>query len=107
MQRYSSVRIGGNIYIINGKDKNVIRSKDNPNYASLSVNGVYFTNRTSKPYSLMLACADLQDKYDLLIYYRKKQAENKHFKECITACSTKLLRIIFAMCKNNSLYVQK
>ena len=70
MQRYSSIRIGGDIYIINGKDENVIRSKDNPNYASLSVNGVYFTNRTSKPYSLMLACADLQDKYDLLIYYR-------------------------------------
>ena len=44
---------------------------------------------------------------DILIYYRKKQAENKHFKECIIACSTKLLRIIFAMCKNNSLYVQK
>ena len=44
---------------------------------------------------------------DILIYYRKKQAENKHFKECITACSTKLLRIIFAMCKNNSLYVQR
>ena len=70
MQRYSSVRIGGDIYIINGKDEHVIRSKDNPNYASLSVNGVYFTNRTNKPYSLMLACADLQDKYDLLIYYR-------------------------------------
>jgi hypothetical protein len=59
MQRYSSVRIGSDIYIINGKDENVIRSKDNPNYASLSVNGVYFTNRTTKPYSLMLACADL------------------------------------------------
>ena len=70
MQRYSSIRIGGDIYIINGKDEHVIRSKDNPNYASLSVNGVYFTNRTNKPYSLMLACADLQDKYDLLIYYR-------------------------------------
>lgn len=70
MQRYSSVRIGGNIYIINGKDQNVVRSKDNPTKASLTVNGVYFTNRTSKPYSLMLACADLQDKYDLLIYYR-------------------------------------
>ena len=62
MQRYSSVRIGGDIYIINGKDEHVIRSKDNPNYASLTVNGVYFTNRTSKPYSLMLSCADLQDK---------------------------------------------
>jgi len=59
MQRYSSVRIGGDIYIINGKDEKVIRSKDNPNYASLTVNGVYFTNRTSEPYSLMLACADL------------------------------------------------
>ena len=70
MQRYSSIRIGGDIYIINGKDEHVVRSKDNPNYASLSVNGIYFTNRTSKPYSLMLACADLQDKYDLLIYYR-------------------------------------
>ena len=70
MQRYTSVRIGGDIYIINGKDDSVVRSKDNPSYASLSVNGVYFTNRTSKPYSLMLACADLQDKYDLLIYYR-------------------------------------
>ena len=70
MQRYSSIRIGENIYIINGKDENVIRSKDNPNYASLSINGVYFKNRTQKPYSLMLACADLQDKYDLLIYYR-------------------------------------
>lgn len=62
MQRYSSVRIGGDIYIINGKDEHVIRSKDNPNYASLTVNGVYFTNRTSKPYSLMISCADLQDR---------------------------------------------
>ena len=70
MQRYSSIRIGGDIYIINGKDENVIRSKDNPNYASLSINGVYFTNRVSKPYSLMLACADLQDQYDILVYYR-------------------------------------
>lgn len=70
MQRYSSIRIGDDIYIINGKDENVIRSKDNPNYASLSVNGVYFMNRTSEPYSLMLACIDLQDRYDVLQYYR-------------------------------------
>ena len=44
---------------------------------------------------------------EILLYYRKKQAENKHFKECIIACSTKLLRTIFPMCKNNSLYAQK
>jgi hypothetical protein len=59
MQRYSSIRIGGDIYIINGKDEDVIRSKDNPKYASLTVNGIYFTNRTSEPYSLMLACIEL------------------------------------------------
>ena len=47
---------------------------------------------------------EMPEKYYLLLYYRKKQAENKHFKECIIACSTKLLRTIFAMCKNNITY---
>lgn len=70
MQRYSTVRIGEDIYILRGKDENVVRSKDNPSYCSLSVNGVYFINRGAEPYSLVLACADLQDKYDLLNFYR-------------------------------------
>lgn len=38
----------------------------------------------------------------IYLYFRKKQAEGKHYYECITACCTKLLRIIFALCKNNS-----
>ena len=70
MQRYKTVRIGESIYILYGKDENVIRSQDNPTYCSLSVNGVYFTNRGSEPYSLVLACASLQDKYNLLHFYR-------------------------------------
>lgn len=70
MQRYSTTRIGESIYILNGKDENVIRSKDNPRYCCLTVNGIYFTNRNGEPYSLMLACASLQDKYDLLHFYR-------------------------------------
>lgn len=61
MQRYTTIRIGDEIYIINGKDENVIRSKDNPNFCSLSVNGVYFLNRSQQPYSLILKCAHLQD----------------------------------------------
>jgi hypothetical protein len=69
MQRYSTVRIAEEIYILNGKEE-AVRSKDNPNYCSLSVNGIYFTNRSNKPYSLMLACMSLQDKYDLLNYIR-------------------------------------
>lgn len=61
MQRYSTVRIGEDIYILRGLDNNVIRSKQNPSYCTLSVNGVYFLNRGTEPYSLVLACAHLQD----------------------------------------------
>lgn len=61
MQRYNTIRIGETIYILRGLDKNVIRSKDNPNFCTLSVNGVYFLNRSQQPYSLILKCAHLQD----------------------------------------------
>lgn len=70
MQRYKTIRIGENIYILIGKDDNVIRTQDNPTQCTLSINGIYFTNRSSEPYSLVLACATLQDKYDLLHFYR-------------------------------------
>lgn len=70
MQRYKSTRIGDDIYILEGKDDSVIRSHDNPNYCCLTLNGLYFTNRNSEPYSIVLACASLQDKYSLLHFYR-------------------------------------
>ena len=70
MQRHKTVRIGENIYIIIGKDSTVVRSHDNPTYCGLSINGIYFNNRGTEPYSLVLACASLQDKYDLLHFYR-------------------------------------
>ena len=76
MQRYSTIRIGEEIYILRGLDKTVIRSQDNPNYCGLSVNGVYFLNRSQKPYSLILKCAHLQDRYDLLNYYRDNLIAN-------------------------------
>ena len=61
MQRYNTIRVGQSIYILRGLDKNVIRSKDNPNFCTLTVNGVYFLNRSQEPYSLILKCAHLQD----------------------------------------------
>lgn len=70
MQRYQTIRIGEEIYILKGIDETVVRSADNPSYCGLSVNGVVFLNRSNDPYSLVLACASLQDKYDLLHYYR-------------------------------------
>lgn len=76
MHRYNTIRIGDDIYILRGKDETAIRSKDNPNFCGLSVNGVYFLNRNQQPYSLILKCAHLQDRYDLLIYYRDKLIAN-------------------------------
>ena len=76
MKRYNCIRIGEEIYILRGEDKTAIRSKDRPNECDLSVNGVYFLNRSKKPYSLILKCAHLQDRYDLLIYYRDNLIAN-------------------------------
>lgn len=70
MQRYETIRIGEEIYILTGKNDKVIRSVSNPSYCSLSVNGIYFLNRGTQPYSLVLACAHLQDQFDLLHFYR-------------------------------------
>ena len=70
MNRFKTVRINEDIYILYGKDKDVKRSIDNPSYCGLSVNGVYFLNRSSQPYSLVLACAPLQDRYNLIFYLR-------------------------------------
>ena len=76
MQRYETIRIGEEIYILRGKNDKVMRSKSNPSYCSLSVNGIYFLNRGNKPYSMVLACAHLQDQYDLLHFYRDNLIAN-------------------------------
>ena len=76
MQRYKSIRIGDEIYILLGKDEEVIRSQSNPTQCSLSLNGIYFLNRGTKPYSMVLSCAHLQDQYDLLIFYRDNLIAN-------------------------------
>lgn len=76
MQRYKTVRIGQDIFVLTGLDDTVVRSKDNPDYASLTLNGVYFLNRSSQPYSLVLACGPLQEKYNLLHFYRDSLIAN-------------------------------
>ena len=93
-----------------GLDPTIIQSGKSINYnGPISKRG----NRNARKILFVTCCSIIRSSVlhdvdtNILLYYRKKQAENKHFKECIIACSTKLLRIIFAMCKNNSLYVQK
>lgn len=66
--RYSVTRIGSDIYILDGEDKDLQRDVDSKNEPRLSINGMWYTNGHGAPYSLILATADLQDNYDLLLY---------------------------------------
>lgn len=65
---YQVVRIGADIYILDGENAAMQRNVDAPNEPRLSVNGIWYTNGHGAPYSLMLATADLQDNYDMLLY---------------------------------------
>ena len=40
-------------------------------------------------------------------YYLIKKAEGKHYYESLTACSTKILRMLYSMCKNNKQFLEK
>lgn len=70
MNRYRSVRIGANIFIPYGKEEDVPRSADDPKKCSLSVNGMFYADRNGDPYSLVLKTMNLQDKFDVLHFYR-------------------------------------
>lgn len=76
MNRYRGIRIGSDIYILHGKVKNVQRSVDDPNVCTLSINGLFNSDRNGEPYSLILATANLQDKYDIAHFYRDNLMAN-------------------------------
>lgn len=59
--RYEGVRIGQNIHILRGLDESAVRTKDCSTKCKLALNGIFFINRASEPYSLVAACAHLQD----------------------------------------------
>jgi hypothetical protein len=68
--RYEGTRIGTQIFIPTGKVEEVSRSMDDPKNCALAVNGIFYSDRNGDPFSLMLATADLQDKFDVLNFYR-------------------------------------
>jgi len=41
-----------------------------PTHCTLSYGGLYILNRDNEPSSLVLQCANLQDKYDVVMYLR-------------------------------------
>lgn len=68
--RHEGIRIGGEIYITRGESETIVRSASDPKNCTLSVNGMFFNDKNGNPFSIMLSTMDLQDKYDLLLYYR-------------------------------------
>lgn len=70
VNRYEGVRIGTNIYIPKGKAENIVRSIDDRKSATLTVNGIFYSDRNGDPFSLLLKTANLQDKNDVLHFYR-------------------------------------
>ena len=68
-------RIGSDLHIV-WDEVNTQRSIDNPNECSLPINGLHYMSRTGSPYSLVLATADLQDKYDIMQFYKNSIISN-------------------------------
>lgn len=80
MDRYKGARIGSEIYLNMGKDENVVRSMEDPYNCTLSINGVQLLTRSNRPFSMVLATANLQDRYDLLHWYRDTLIANSGVK---------------------------
>lgn len=68
--RHEGVKIGGEIYITRGESEYIVRSQDCPSKCRLTINGMFFLDKNGDPYSLIINTMALQDKYDLLLFFR-------------------------------------
>ena len=68
--RHEGTKIGDEIYITRGESEYIIRTVDAPNKCRLSVNGLFFLDKNGEPNSIILKTQTLQDKFDLLVFYR-------------------------------------
>lgn len=74
--RHEGVKIGEEVYIARGASKDIVRSVSNPKDCTLTINGIFFMDKNGMPFSLIANTMDLQDKYDLTIYYRDSLIAN-------------------------------
>ena len=68
--RHEGVKIGPEIYITKGESEFIVRSKDDSNKCRLTVNGLFLLDKNGNPNSLIINTMPLQDRYDLLVFYR-------------------------------------
>jgi len=53
--------------------------------------------------NIVMLASRVDTENDILVYYRKKRSDGKHHYVAVIACTTKLLRKIFAICKEANL----
>lgn len=74
--RHEGIKIGEEIYIVRGESENIVRSVSNPKDCTLSINGIFFSDKNGAPFSLIVNTMELQNKYDLTIFYRDSLIAN-------------------------------
>jgi hypothetical protein len=80
LDRYEGTRIGGTVYVNAGKTEHVPRSVNDPYTCGFSYGGLLNNDRGGKPYSIVGALKDLQDIYDLTMFYRDNILANSGVK---------------------------
>lgn len=88
-----------------GLDPTIIQSGKSINYhGPISKRGNRYARKVlfNCSRNIITLSAKLDKDNSIFVYYQKKKQEGKHFYACLTACSTKLIRIIYALCMNNS-----
>lgn len=88
-----------------GLDPTIVQSGKSINYhGPISKRGNRYARKIlfNCSRNIITLSAKCDKENSIYVYYQKKKQEGKHFYACLTACSTKLKRIIYALCMNNS-----
>lgn len=74
--RYEGVRIANSVYVNCGKSTHIVRSETRPFDCGFTYGGIVYNDRNGKPFSIVGAMKDLQDVYDLTLFYRDNLIAN-------------------------------
>ena len=88
-----------------GLDPTIVQSGKSINYhGPISKRGNRYARKIlfNCSRNIITLSAKFDKENSIYVYYQKKKQEGKHYYACLTACSTKLIRIIYALCMNNS-----
>lgn len=88
-----------------GLDPTIVQSGKSINYhGPISKRGNRYARKIlfNCSRNIVTLSAKLDKENPMYVYYLKKKQEGKHYYACLTACFTKLIRIIYALCINNS-----